>query len=151
MFKDKFLDELTGEWTLTGQMGDKPLTQSVIANWVLAEQFVEVRCVQSDRDTTQKGPPYEAIYLIGFDAKTQKYVFHLFDTLGVTSGYKFGIGKREGDSIEFVFDYPSGPFYNTLVFHEDGTWTWFLEGSENGTRKTFATKHMTRWHEEPVS
>ena len=141
--RDAFLDGLTGEWTLSGQMGAIPLQQSVLASWVLNESFVEMRFVQTDPAPGKD--PYEAIYLIGFDAKAGCYVFHLFDTFGVTSDYKLATGMRAGDVVVFTFPYSTGTLYNTLERHEDGAWTWLLESTENGARKTFATKRMTRW------
>ncbi len=144
--KDAFLDALTGEWTLSGQMGSVALQQSVLASWVLNESFVEMRFMQTDLEPGKD--PYEAIYLIGFDAKAGGYVFHLFDTFGVTADYKFATGKRSGDVVVFSFPYSAGTFYNTLERHEDGAWTWLLESTENGARKPFAMKRMTRWPED---
>lgn len=145
--KDAFLDGLVGEWTLSGQMGDIPLLQKVSAQWVLAEQFVEMRFTQTDHDPNSDRPPYEAIYLVGHDSKSDVYVLHLFDTFGVSMNYKHGIGALENGRIEFVFLYQGGRFYNTLEQGDD-EWTWLLESQEGDGRKTFATKHMTRWPSE---
>lgn len=136
------LDKLIGEWTLTGQMGSEVLTQAVDATWILGSQFVEVRVVETGQDLN----PYEAVYLIGYDRETDEYVMSLFDTHGPRYARFVGIGSREGDSIAFRFDYPSGRFENTFTWQSDkDAWQMQLRGvTESGNWEDFATKTLTR-------
>lgn len=133
---DPFLDGLVGRWLLTGQMGQTELKQEVEARWVLGETFVEMRFSQAE-------PPYEALYLLGKDPKSGRYVFHLFDSFGVSDEYRFGTGDLDGDRIPFSFLYTSGLFHNTLTHCADG-WTWTLEYEADGGRRNFAVKRMVR-------
>jgi hypothetical protein len=64
---DEFLNRLTGSWSLIGVMGDKKLFQEAVGRWVLNGLFVELR-FRAIRVGEGGNPPYEAIYLIGFDA-----------------------------------------------------------------------------------
>ncbi len=139
----QFLEGLLGDWTLTGVMNLHqpdgsvkvvPINQKVEAFQSLRSKFVEVRCFGDD---------YEALYLLGYDDLTGKFVFHLFDSFGVSSDAKFGTGILRDDSIRFTFPYVTGPFYNELIREEDG-WTWLLTFERDGEEKVFAEKRMTR-------
>lgn len=139
----EFLDGLLGEWTLTGVMNlhqpdgsvkTTPINQTVKAKRILKDKFIKVRC---------DGDDYVALYLLGYDDLTGKFVFHLFDSYGVSSDAKFGTGILRDDSIRFTFPYVTGPFYNELIREEDG-WTWLLTFERDGEEKVFAEKRMTR-------
>jgi hypothetical protein len=112
---DVLLNNLVGRWSLTGKMGDTALYQEVNAKWVLRESFVEIRFSPA-RVGEGGNPDYEALYLIGYDKKTNEYVLHLFDTFGVTSKPVPGIGTRKDNLIRFKFDYTVGQWYNTFTW-----------------------------------
>jgi hypothetical protein len=140
---DEFLSRLTGGWSLVGVMGDKKLFQKAVGRWVLNGLFIELR-FRAIRIGEGGNPPYEAIYLIGYDSKLKNYVLHLFDTFGVTSNPVAGIGKRNGNSIRFEFSYDSGPFINTFTWHpKRRAWTMTLVSLIEGKTETFARKEMT--------
>ena len=105
---DEFLNRLTGSWSLIGAMGDKKLFQKAVGRWVLNGLFIELR-FRAIRIGEGGNPPYEAIYLIGYDSKLENYVLHLFDTFGVTSNPVTGKGKRSGNTIRFEFSYDPDP------------------------------------------
>ena len=139
-----FLAHLIGSWDLRGQMGETPLRQQVECRWTLGGLFVEVYCA-SVLDEPPGSPPYEAIYLIGYNVDHDRFAMHLLDTTGVALTCAVGIGKREGNVIPFVFDYHSGPFTNRLVWNEeDDSWLMELTASKGEQRELFATKRMTR-------
>jgi hypothetical protein len=71
---------------------------------------------------------------------------HLFDTFGASYALTVGVGKRRGDSIEFLFEYPNGLFSNTFTWNQDtGVWKMLLrQQEENGEWKGFAKKVLTR-------
>lgn len=141
---DKFLDRLVGSWSLTGVMGDKKLFQKVVGRWVLKELLIELR-FRAIKIGEGGNPPYEALYLIGFDSQLENYVLHLFDTFAVTSNPVAGIGKRSGNTIRFEFSYDSGPFINTFTWHpKRRAWTMTLISLIEGKTETFARKEMTQ-------
>jgi len=136
----QFLDKLIGDWELIGQMGNTPLRQSVTARWILNGLFVEMVF-----KSTLTGSPYEAVYLIGYNSDEDVFVLNLFDTFGVSTKPSPGMGKRDEDSIPFIFDYADGPFTNHFIW-DDQAQSWRFEQTfiKNNTRQVFATKHMTR-------
>jgi hypothetical protein len=141
---DEFLEHLLGSWTLTGTMGTKRLNQRVDANWVLQGEFLQMHFVQ-DGPAPQGQVPYEAIYMLGFDREAKKYVLQLFDTFGPAYSRTIGIGTRQGNAVEFLFDYPDGLFSNLFSWEpETGHWTMLLRQREGtGPWKVFATKTLT--------
>jgi len=142
---DKFLDRLVGSWTLTGNMGSTELRQKVNARWVIQGQFLEVHCLE-EGSVTQDQPLYEAVYMLGYDSQSEEYSMHLFDTFGASYALTVGVGKRRGDSIEFLFEYPNGLFSNTYTWNQEaGVWEMLLsQQEENGEWKEFAKKVLTR-------
>ena len=140
----EFLDRLVGQWDLTGQMGTTPLQQAVTAQWALEGRFVELHFA-STLPAARSQPPYQAIYFIGYDEQDDTYVLHLLDTFGAGYSRAIGLGKRDGDTIPFVFQYADGPFTNHFVW-ESATQSWAFELTyeQAGQVHTFATKRMTR-------
>jgi hypothetical protein len=140
----EFLDKLIGQWDLSGQMGQTPLRQSVEGRWTLGGLFVELY-IKSTLPAPAGQKPYEAVYYIGYNEKNDLYVMHLLDTFGVALPYIWGVGKRAGDSIPFVFEYEGGPFTN-LFIRDDARdeWRFELTYLQDGQIRTFATKRMVR-------
>ena len=103
-----YLNHLAGSWDLTGRMGSTELHQEVEAHWVLQGLFLQMHFLQQDAPAPGR-TLYEAIYMFGYDEKTDVYVMHLFDTFGVSYANTPGMGQRQGDSVEFIFDYPEVP------------------------------------------
>ena len=138
------LNKLVGRWDLTGQMGQTPLQQRVECHWVLGGLFVQLHFI-SVLPPPKGNTPYEALYHIGYNEHQGIYVLHLLDTFGVGTSCIVGIGKREGDSIPFVFEYEDGPFTNRLSW-DAGTETWTFEQThlQGGAVHVFATKRMMR-------
>lgn len=142
---DEFLNRLAGTWTLTGTMGATELRQKVNARWVIQDRFLQVHFIQ-DGPAPQEGAPYEAIYMLGYDGQSEEYTLHLFDTFGAGYAQTVGIGKRQGDSVDFLFEYPSGLFSNIFTWkRESDRWEMLLRQKEKtGEWKVFATKRLTR-------
>ncbi len=140
-----YLNHLAGSWDLTGRMGSTELHQKVEAHWVLQGLFLQMHFLQQDAPAPGRSL-YEAIYMLGYDEKTDVYVMHLFDTFGVSYAITPGMGQRQGDSVEFIFDYPEGPFSNTFSWVEaSGQWEMLLRAADpEGGWRVFATKTLTR-------
>jgi hypothetical protein len=140
IFKDDFIENLTGDWKLTRKVRGKEAHNTVHVEWVVNHQFLQVHM----KDVADP-PTYEAIVLIGYSYAEQQYVAHWCDTWGGKFS-AIGYGKRAGDSIEFAFQYPDGPFYNTLTWDAQAKgWTFKMESSDkDGKRTLFAEDTLRR-------
>ena len=138
--QDEFLDRLIGDWRLTRSIRGNVKYNDVTARWVLGHQFVRI-----DMTDVARPPTYEALILIGFDAARGRYVAHWCDSFG-GGGSADGYGARHGDVVEFRFDYPDGPFFNTFTWRRDaGAWTFRMEnGLPDGSRRLFAEDSLVR-------
>ncbi|HLY55734.1 MAG TPA: hypothetical protein VKS60_09265 [Stellaceae bacterium] len=124
---DDLLDHMVGTWHLTGTMGGKPADQRVEARWVLGHQFLMLHETAS-AGASGASPAYEAEPYIGWDAVSERYVAHWLDIFGGRWSETLGYGKRDGDAIAFVFEYPDGPFHTTFRWDKaQGTWQWRME------------------------
>jgi len=140
----ELLDKLVGDWDLTGRMGEIPLQQAVVGKRTLGELFVELY-FKSTLPAPVGQKPYEAVYYIGYNDENDLFVMHLLDTFGVGLSCIVGIGKQEGNTIPFVFDYEDGPFTNRFIWDETAdAWRFEQTYLKNGQVHTFATKEMVR-------
>jgi hypothetical protein len=137
---DPFLDNLVGHWDIERRIRGSIIHNSLDVEWVLQHRFVRLHM----KDVADP-PKYEAIVLVGFDPTAGRYVAHWTDTFGAEFS-AVGHGKRTGDAIEFVFQYPDGPFYNTFTWNPASrTWKMLLEnGKSDGTRSLFAEDTVRR-------
>ena len=57
-----------------------------------------------------------------------------------------GYGIRDGDAIEFVFEYPDGPFHTTFRWNAaDKTWHWLMRTKDkSGKWVEFASMTLTK-------
>lgn len=140
IFKDDFIDNLTGEWKLTRKIRGKEVENRVDAAWVLNHQFLQLHM----KDVADP-PAYEAIVLIGYSHADKKYIVHWCDTYGGKFS-AIGEGKRSGNSIEIEFHYPDGPFFNTFTWDAKAkTWTFRMEAQgKDGKRTLFAVDTLRR-------
>jgi hypothetical protein len=136
---DPLLQNLVGKWKVTRKIRETVVGNTLEADWVLQHQFVQMHM----KDAAEP-PAYEALVLIGFDSSTQRYVAHWCDNFGAQySGV--GYGKRTGNMIEFVFDYPDGPFYNRFSWNpEAGAWTLLMESEGKDGKRTFFAEDTVR-------
>jgi hypothetical protein len=140
IFKDAFIENLSGDWKLTRKIRGKEAVNKAKVKWVLNHQFLQMHM----KDLADP-PAYEAIVLIGYAHADKKYVAHWCDTYGGKFS-AVGQGKRSGDSIEFVFQYPDGPFYNTFTWNAKAKgWTFRMESQgKDGKRVLFAEDTLRR-------
>jgi hypothetical protein len=140
IFKDDFIENLAGNWKLTRKIRGATVENTVKAEWVLTHQFLQLHM----KDVANP-PAYEAIVLIGYSYDDKRYIAHWCDTFGGKFSAK-GFGQRSGDSIEFRFDYPDGPFFNTFTWDaQTKTWICRLENqNKEGKRVLFAEDALRR-------
>ena len=124
---DDLVDRMAGTWNLTGSVMGREAHHDVEAVWVLNHQFLRIH------EQTAEGAPaserrYEAIWFLGYDSTSERYVLHLMDVFGARYSETHGYGTRDGNSLRFVFEYPDGPFHTTFRWSsETGTWQWLME------------------------
>lgn len=131
---ESFLDNLAGEWQISRKIRGTVVGNTLQAAWVLHHRFVQLRM----RDVKEP-PEYEALVLIGYEEKNERYVAYWCDSFGPDHA-AVGFGKRQGNAVRFTFSYPDGPFYNTFT-REPGAsqWTFLMESEKkDGTRVVFA-------------
>ena len=140
IFRDDFIDQLVGRWKIIRQIRGKEVQNTLTAEWVLNHQFLQLHM----KDAADP-PQYEAIILIGCAHADQQYIIHWCDTFGGKFSAR-GKGKRNGNSIEFQFDYDDGPFFNTFTWDENAkAWTFKMESQDkDGKRQLFAIDTLRR-------
>ncbi len=145
VFRDDLLDHLVGKWSLTGEVAGRKASHRVEAEWVLNHQFLRIH----EKDMAQPQPsgeaPYEAIVFVGRDNTSERYVAHWMDVFGGRWSETLGYGTRVGNAIEFVFEYPDGPFRTTFRWQPDKSgWEWNMRSrAKNGDWEQFGLLKLT--------
>jgi Protein of unknown function (DUF1579) len=142
---DDFVDHLAGAWKIEGQVMGSPAHHEVQAEWVLGHQFLRIH-EKTAADAPAAESRYEAIWFLGYDAVSERYVLHLFDLFGTRFSETLGYGSRDGDVIRFVFEYPDGPFHTAFRWiAEKESWQWAMEQKDkNGKWTPFGDFKLTR-------
>jgi hypothetical protein len=140
-FLDDTMDHLSGSWKMTGQILGRPVIHRMTAEWVLNHQFLHFH----EKDTANP-PAYEVEVYIGYDNMSERYVAHWLDVFGGRFSETLGFGKRDGNSIRFLFEYPDGPFTNTFHWKAAGKkWQFVLETKGlDGKWSNFATLDLEK-------
>jgi hypothetical protein len=133
-FQDDLISNLEGTWRLGRQIRGTKVENQARASWILNHQFLQLHM----KDVADP-PKYEAIVLIGYVSSEKQYVAYWTDTYGAKVSAA-GRGTRTGNSVEFRFEYPDGPFFNTFTwFPERREWEFRMESQgPSGARKLFA-------------
>jgi hypothetical protein len=94
---------------------------------------------------TARVPTYEAIVFIGRDNLSERYVAHWLDVSGGRWSETLGYGTKSGQAVEFVFEYPDGPFRTTFAQGAAGDWSVDMrQRTPAGTWRTFAHYSLQR-------
>jgi hypothetical protein len=140
-FKDPLLENLVGDWKIKRSIRGQVFESKATARWVLNHQFLVI-------DMTDGKTPsdYAATIYIGFDDERKSYVVHWIDTFGGRFSETLGYGKREGNTIPFIFEYPDGPFRNTFTWDEKKrSWSLLMQSrGKDGSWQLFAEDTLTR-------
>jgi hypothetical protein len=144
-WRDDLVDHMAGTWQLRGRVMGREAHHTVEAEWVLNHQFLRIH------EKTEAGAPaseqrYEAIWFLGYDPVSERYVVHLLDVFGGRFSETIGFGVREGNAIRFVFEYPDGPFHTAFQWSpEKDTWQWQMtQKDKDGKWVSFADLQLTR-------
>lgn len=144
-WQDAFADHLAGTWKVEGTLVGQRAHHTVTAEWVLNHQFLRME-EKTSADAPKGETPYGAIWFLGYDDVSERYVLHLMDIFGARYSETLGYGTRTGNGIRFVFEYPDGPFHNTMRYDsEKDSWEWLLEQKDKNNKwGPFADLHFTR-------
>jgi len=97
---DDLVDHMAGHWKLIGQVMGRDAHHEVQADWQLNHQFLRIK-----EETAADAPPaehkYEAIWFLGYDPVSERYVLHLLDVFGTRYSETLGFGTRDGNAIRF--------------------------------------------------
>jgi hypothetical protein len=143
-WQDTLADHITGTWKVDGNVLGREAHHEINAEWMLNHQFLRIH-----EKTAATAPAserrYEAIWFLGYDEVSERYVLHLIDIFGGRYSETLGYGTRNGNEIRFVFEYPDGPFHTTFRWsQETATWQWLLEQKDKaGKWTTFADLKLT--------
>jgi hypothetical protein len=140
-FKDELLDNLVGDWKITRKFKTRTAENTAKVEWVLKHQFLLIK--MKDVNTP---PQYEANIYVGYDNASDRYVAHWIDVFGGRFSETLGYGIRNGNSIKFVFEYPDGPFLNTLTWNaQKKSWTFLMQHKDAAGKWTlFAEDTLVR-------
>lgn len=140
-FQDPLLEKLAGTWTMVGTVRSRPATLSLHVEWTLNHQFLRLEM----RDVSDP-PAYQAAVYIGYDNTSERYVTHWLDAFGGRFSETLGFGKRSGNAVLFVFEYPDGPFHTIFTLNADAkTWSVLMEDrGKGGSWREFAHYTLTR-------
>jgi hypothetical protein len=138
---DTFLDDLQGDWMMSGTFRGKPVRYLADGRRVLQGGFLRLHMID-----VQAPPQYEADLFIGFDAKANDYIGHWLDRFGAAGARVVGHGERNRQQLVIVFPYVEGAFRDTFSFEPAArSWSLLIESqSADGTWSTFATYSLTR-------
>ena len=144
-WNDDFVDRLAGSWKLEGQVMGRTAHHDVQADWVLNHQFLCIR-EKTAANAPANERPHDAIWYLGYDPVSERYVLHLMDVFGARFSETIGYGTRDGNRIRFVFEYPDGPFHNTYVWNSrENSWQWLMEQKDkDGNWTPFAGLKLLR-------
>jgi hypothetical protein len=146
-FEDPLFDRMTGQWVLTGTIAGQQTTHDVSVEWILAHQYVQLREVSREKDSTGHAA-YEAFVLFGIDSVADGYVCLWLDiTSGAgLRGQLFGHAQKSGDTLPFLFKAGDGSVFHTTFIYDKSkdTWQWKMDGEEHGTLQPFARVELQR-------
>ena len=142
----ELLDRLAGHWVMRGTIAGHKTTHDVDAKWILNKTYLQIHEVSRETGADKK-PQYEAMVLVVWDPKENKYGCQWLDTTGygVASFETPGRANPDGDTMAFVFNYPDGRFHNTFAYDRSkAVWTWNLDNESDGKLEPFARLTLTR-------
>lgn len=146
-FQDELLDNFAGEWVMRGMIAGGQVNHDVVAEWVLAHNYMRFTDVARELDE-HGNPAYEAIVFIGWDEPSSRYVCQWLDITGGGGLHPKGLGYAvpQKNKIPWVFDTGDGSIiYNTFTYvSESDTWHWLIDIDRAGEVSTFADVILSR-------
>ncbi|GGC65772.1 DUF1579 family protein [Undibacterium terreum] len=139
--RPEIVKALDGNWIMTGDVMGKPVTYNMRAEATLQNTFTEMHMKD-----VQVPAKYEARVFLGYDKESQTVIAHWMDSFGGKYSVPHASGHINGNTIQFIFPYASGPFRDTLTYSPEATsWVFEIEASKpDGTWKHFARYDIRR-------
>ena len=141
------LDHLAGHWVMTGTLGGKRITHDVDATWVLKREYLQFHEVSRDKDANGV-PAYEAIVLLGWDAKANEYGCLWLDNTAAWDFSAHGLarGKKAGNSIPLVITLSAHESLHTTFRYDptSDTWELTIDDVTDGKTDRFGAVRLTR-------
>src|SRR5271154_818427 len=100
-WRDDLVDHMIGTWKLEGQVMGHDAHHDVEAEWVLSHQFIRLQ-EKTSADAPASEKRYEAIWFLGYDSVSERYVLHLLDVFGARFSETLGYGTRDTNAIRFA-------------------------------------------------
>ena len=145
-WQDELAERMLGTWQLEGTVaGNRAAHHLVTVQWVLNHQFLEIR-EQTSSDAPASESRYDAMWYLGYDGVSERYVLHLMDVFGARYSETIGYGERSGNDLRFVFEYPDGPFHTVWRWAPGPkSWEWHMEQKDkDGNWKPFGDFKLIR-------
>ena len=144
-WRDDLADHMIGAWKVEGRIMGRDAHHEVEVGWVLNHQFLRIH-EKTEAGAAASEKRYEAIWFLGYDPVSERYVLHLLDVFGGRFSETLGYGMRDGNAIRFVFEYPDGPFHTTFQWSsEKDTWQWLMmQKDKDGKWANFGDLKLTR-------
>ena len=147
-FQDSLLDQLAGNWVMTGTIAGAETTHDIAAEWVLGHNYLRFSDVSREMGSSG-APEYEAIVFIGWDQGLERYACLWLDSTGaggLDSPQVMGHAKRGGDELAFVFELADGSAIHTTFAYdrEADIWKWLIDVVEGEESRSFAKVVLTR-------
>jgi hypothetical protein len=134
------LDQLAGFWAVNGTVRGQPSREGADGEWVLGHQFLRLHRKQIDG-------PNESLIHVGYDNVSERFVLIRLDSLSARGAETLGYGIKTGDeTIQFTYEYPSGPYKETWTFDpKERSWQFQVESKDRqGKWITFSTLTLHR-------
>ena len=143
---------------MTGTLGGKRITHDVDATWVLKREYLQFHEVSREKDANG-APAYEAIVLLGWDAKANEYGCLWLDNTAAWDFSAHGLarGKKAGNSIPLVITLSAHESLHTTFRYDPTSDTWELtiddvtDGMTPSGAGSFAGSRYSTSTSEPIS
>jgi len=131
------LDKMTGEWVMTGTIGQQQVTHDVSIDWILKRQYIRIHEVSREKDDDGE-LAYESWIHIAWDKENAEYVVMWLDNTGTTNfaAESVGHGKPDGDRIPFVWKFSDGSgIHNTFAYDRTrDAWSWTIDNIDESEK-----------------
>ena len=133
----ELMNKMTGEWVMTGTIGQKQVTHDVYVDWILKRQYIRIHEISREKDADGE-LEYEAWIHIAWDKDNAEYVVMWLDNTGTTNFAAEGVGhgKPDGDRLPFVWKFADGSGIQNIFAYDRAkdTWTWSIDNVDKSNK-----------------
>jgi hypothetical protein len=127
-FHDELLNHFVGKWTASGVVHGLLFNNlSIDAVWMMNHQYLQIQEKGTDTVPFIK-MPWEAMFLIGYNHNSRRYVFYEFNIRGIDEPYEgFNYATRTGNKLKVSYKISSDEFINQYFIWEQASNSWHFE------------------------